>query len=248
VKGFFMPSILITGGTRGIGLALCKAFAQKGWNVATCYHQDEQAAQAAREELSKITANFMVIKADVSLEEPVGFMVQAALDKWGPLDCVVHNAGSTLNARILNVEEYQWDATLGVHLKGAFWIAKACVRPMLKQKSGHLIFISSVVATTGNIGQASYVAAKAGVLGLMRSLAAEYGGKNIRTNVVCPGFHKTRLSANLTPEAGAAIREKHFLNETTDINEVADFMVWLAGSKTISGQVFNLDSRLPGWL
>jgi 3-oxoacyl-[acyl-carrier protein] reductase len=243
-----MPSILITGGTRGIGLALCRAFAQKGWNVATCYHQDEEAAQAAKEELSKISPEFLVIKGDVSFEEPVTQMVQAAMDKWGKLDCVIHNAGSTLNARILNVEEDQWDTTLGVHLKGAFWIAKTCVRPMLKQKSGHLIFISSVVATTGNIGQASYVAAKAGVTGLMRSLAAEYGGKNIRANVVCPGFHKTRLSANLTPEAEEAIRDKHFLNSTTDINEVTDFMVWLAGTNTISGQVFNLDSRLPGWL
>ncbi len=243
-----MSTILITGGTRGIGLDLCKAFAQRDWNVATCYHQDEQAARIAQEELSKITTNLIMVKADVSLEEPVAQMVQAALDKWGKLDCVIHNAGSTINARILNVKEDEWDATLGVHLKGAFWIAKACIRPMLKQKSGHLIFISSVVATTGNIGQASYVAAKAGITGLMRSLAAEYGGKNIQANVVCPGFHKTRLSTNLTPEAEEAIREKHFLNSTTDINEVTDFMVWLAGAKTISGQVFNLDSRLPGWL
>src|ERR1039457_4454129 len=170
-----MPSILITGGTRGIGLALCKAFALKGWNVATCYHQDEASAQAAQEELSEITPNFLIVKGDVSLEEPVAGMVTMAIEKWGGLDCVIHNAGFTLNARILNVEEDQWDATLGVHLKGAFWIAKTCIRSMLKQKSGHLIFISSVVATTGNIGQASYVAAKAGVTGLMLSLAQEYG-------------------------------------------------------------------------
>src|SRR6185295_1205463 len=114
-----MPSILITGGTRGIGLALCKAFAQKGWGVATCYHQDEAAAQAARDELSKITQDFLVVKGDVSLEEPVTGLVQAAIEKWGKLDCVIHNAGFTLNARIVNVEEADWDATLGVHLKGA---------------------------------------------------------------------------------------------------------------------------------
>jgi 3-oxoacyl-[acyl-carrier protein] reductase len=118
----------------------------------------------------------------------------------------------------------------------------------MKQKNGQIIFISSVVATTGNIGQASYTAAKAGVVGLARSLAREYGSKNVRANVVCPGFHKTRLSANLSPEAEQAIREKHLLNTTTDIQDVADFMLWLASSKTISGQLFNLDSRLPGWL
>jgi 3-oxoacyl-[acyl-carrier protein] reductase len=105
-----------------------------------------------------------------------------------------------------------------------------------------------VVATTGNIGQASYVAAKAGLFALARSAAREYGSKNIRVNVVCPGFHQTRLSGNLSPEAEEAIRKKHLLGRTTDLQEVADFMVWLASAQTISGQVFNLDSRLPGWL
>jgi len=243
-----MPSILITGGTRGIGLALCKAFAQKGWGVATCYHQDEAAAQAARDELSKITQDFLVVKGDVSLEEPVTGLVQAAIEKWGKLDCVIHNAGFTLNARIVNVEEADWDATLGVHLKGAFWLAKAALRPMLKQKNGQFIFISSVVATTGNIGQGSYTAAKAGVVGLARSLAKEYGGKNVRANVVCPGFHKTKLSDGLSPEAEEAIRKKHILGSTTELSEVTDFMLWLAGTQTISSQIFNLDSRLPGWL
>jgi 3-oxoacyl-[acyl-carrier protein] reductase len=243
-----VSSILITGGTRGIGLALCKAFARKGWQVASCYHEDEASAQAARDEMSKLTQDFLLLKGDVSLEEPVGEMVKAVIEKFGRLDCVIHNAGFTLNARLLDVEEGQWDATMSVHLKGAFWLAKAGLRPMLKQKDGQFIFISSVVATTGNIGQGSYTAAKAGVTGLMRSLAAEYGGKNIRANVVCPGFHKTRLSENLSPEAEAAIRKRHLLTATTDINEVGDFMVWLAGTKTISGQVFNLDSRLPGYL
>ena len=105
-----------------------------------------------------------------------------------------------------------------------------------------------MVATTGNIGQGAYTAAKAGLIGLARSLAQEYGGKNIRANVVCPGFHKTRIAENLSAEAEEAIRQRHLLGRTTDLKEVADFMVWLAGTQTISGQVFNLDSRLPGWL
>ncbi|HJT22952.1 MAG TPA: SDR family oxidoreductase, partial [bacterium] len=142
----------------------------------------------------------------------------------------------------------EWDATMGVHLSGAFHLSKACLKPMLKQKSGHLVFISSVVATMGNIGQGAYTAAKAGVIGLSRSLAKEYGGRNIRCNVVCPGFHKTRIADNLSPEAEEAIRKRHLLGKTTDLNEVGDFMVWLASTQTISGQVFNLDSRLPGWL
>ncbi len=243
-----MPSVLITGGTRGIGLALVKAFLGKGWKVAACYHLDEIDAQKALEECSAISGDFFLQKIDVSREASVGEMIKAIIGKWGTLDCVIHNAGSTQNARMINVEESQWDETLGVHLKGAFLLAKTCLRPMMKQKSGNFIFISSVVATTGNVGQVSYVAAKSGVIGLARSLAREYGSKNIRANVVCPGFHKTRLSGNLSSEAEQAIREKHLLGSTTDINEVADFMLWLANSRTISGQIFNLDSRLPGWL
>src|SRR5580692_5222853 len=165
-----MPAVLVTGGTRGIGLALCRAFAQKGWAVATCYHQDEESAAQFSQELSDLTPQFSISKCDVSVESEVSRLVQTAWEEWGGLDCVIHNAGATWNARLLNVEEAQWEATLGVHLKGAFLLSKACLRPMLKVKYGHFIFISSVVGTTGNIGQGSYTAAKAGIIGLARSL------------------------------------------------------------------------------
>ncbi len=243
-----MPVILITGGTRGIGLALGKAFAQKGWSVAACYHQDEEAARQASRDFPAITQDFWINRCDVSDRDQVGAMMEGVLEKWGRLDCAIHNAGATWNARLLNVEEAQWDATMNVHLTGAFHISKACLKPMLKQKSGHLVFISSIVATTGNIGQGAYTAAKAGLIGLARSLAKEYGNRNIRTNVVCPGFHKTRIADNLSPEAEEAIRKRHLLGKTSELKEVVDFVVWLAGTQTISGQVFNLDSRLPGWL
>lgn len=243
-----MPSVLITGGTRGIGLALAQAFLQKGWTLTTCYHADEAAAQEATQAFSTLNASFQVIKADVTKEADMQALVQAAMDKGGRLDCVIHNAGATWNARIVNVEEQQWDDTLDIHLKGAFLLSKACLKPMVKQRDGHFIFISSVVATTGNIGQGSYTAAKAGVLGFARSLAQEYGPRNIKANVVFPGFHKTRIADNLSPEAEEAIRKKHILGRTADLKEVADFVVWLSGTQGISGQVFNLDSRLPGWL
>jgi len=243
-----LPSVLITGGTRGIGLALAQAFLQKGWTLTTCYHADEAAAQEATQAFSTLNASFQVIKADVTKEADMQALVQAAMDKGGRLDCVIHNAGATWNARIVNVEEQQWDDTLDIHLKGAFLLSKACLKPMVKQRDGHFIFISSVVATTGNIGQGSYTAAKAGVLGFARSLAQEYGPRNIKANVVFPGFHKTRIADNLSPEAEEAIRKKHILGRTADLKEVADFVVWLSGTQGISGQVFNLDSRLPGWL
>ena len=243
-----MPVVLITGGTRGIGLAIGKAFARNGWNVAACYHQDEESALKASQEISGITKNFHLVQSDVSKPDQVRAMVEDVVGKWGRVDCAIHNAGATWNARILNVEEKDWDATLGVHLTGAFHLSKYCLKPMLKQKGGHLVFISSITATTGNIGQGAYTAAKAGLIGLSRSLAREYGERNIRCNVVCPGFHKTRIADNLSPEAEEAIRKRHLLGKTANLDEVASFMVWLAGTQAISGQVFNLDSRLPGWL
>ncbi len=243
-----MPSVLITGGTRGIGLALGEAFAKKGWALAACYHQDEKSAEGARARFSALTPECLVARADVTQEGQLADLVKQVVEKWGGLDCVVLNAGATWNARLLNIEEPQWDATLAVHLKGAFLTAQAALKPMMKKKSGHLIFISSLVATTGNIGQGCYSAARAGMVGFMRSLAAEYGGRNIRANVVFPGFHKTQLAEGLFPEAEASIRKKHLLGVTADLQETTEFVTWLAGTKNISGQVFNLDSRLPGWL
>ena len=242
-----MPVVLITGGTRGIGLELAQAFARAGWALSTCYHEDEASALTAQTLLSALSDQIWVSRVDVTVPEEVQAWVEASQERFQSIDCVIHNAGFTRNTRLINTEEMDWDATLSVHLRAAFLLSKACLRPMLK-KGGHLIFISSVVATTGNLGQASYTAAKAGVIGLARSLAREYGSKNIKVNVVCPVFHKTRLSAGLSPEAEQAIRDRHLLPVATDLKEVTQFMVWLAQTRSISGQVFNLDSRLPGWL
>lgn len=242
-----MPVLLISGGTRGIGWGIVRAFARAGWAISTCYHEDETSARRARDELAAFTSDFLIHKADVTDASQLTDWIEETRGRFGPLDCVIHNAGSTRNARLVNVEEADWDATLAVHLKASFRIAKTCLRPMLRQ-GGHLVFISSVVATTGNPGQSAYAAAKSALVGLSRSLAREYGSKNIRVNVVCPGFHKTKLSAGLTKEAEAVIRQRHLLPETTALGEVEQFLIWLAGTRTISGQVFNLDSRIPGWL
>src|SRR5580692_622023 len=128
------PSVLITGGTRGIGLALVKKFLQKKFFVSTCYHEDEEDAKKAQDELSVFGPNFSITKNDITQELSLNQFVQDALLKWGRVDCVIHNAGSTQNSRLINVEESQWNETLDVHLKGAFLLSKACVRPMMKQK------------------------------------------------------------------------------------------------------------------
>ncbi len=243
-----MPTVLITGGTRGIGLALAKAFARKGWAVETCYHQDEPSAVQAREVLRDIRPETEITRCDVTQAQEVQNWVEGVLSRRNSIECAIHNAGITINARLLNLEESQWDETLDVHLKGAFLLSQALLKPMMKAGGGQLIFISSIVASTGNIGQGAYTSAKAGLVGLARNLAREYGSRNIRVNVVNPGFHKTRLAEGLSPEAEQAILSRHLLGRGTDLDEVGAFVLWLAESQNVSGQVFNLDSRLPGWL
>lgn len=243
-----MPTVLITGGTRGIGLALGKAFAQKGWSVEACYHQDEASALEAGQTLQALNPSCRITRCDVGKVSEVQSWVEQALERHPALECAIHNAGTTHNARLVNTEEAQWDDTLQVHLKGAFNLSQTLLKPMMRQKNGHLIFISSIVASTGNIGQGAYTAAKAGLAGLARSLAQEYGSRNIRVNVVNPGFHKTKLAQGLSPEAEEAILSRHLLGRHADMDEVCRFFLWLSGTQSISGQVFNLDSRLPGWL
>ncbi len=243
-----MPVVLISGGTRGIGLGLCEAFLENGWKVATCFHQDEASAGEAKARFARFPGAFDLSRCDVTREGEVRDWMKRLMERFGRLDCAIHNAGSNLNARLLNMPEEDWDSIQAVHLKGALFLSKACLRPMVKQEDGHLIFVTSVVGTTGAIGQAPYASAKAALIGMGRSLAREYGPRNIRVNMVIPGFHKTRLSASLSPQAEEEIRKKHLLPVTTDLRETAGFMVWLAGTRTISGQVFTLDSRIPGWV
>jgi len=239
--------VLLTGGTRGIGRALARAFLATGRAVAATWHADEIAAQGTREEFEPYGLSFSLTRCDAADPAAVRNWVSAVLQAQGPPDCAIHNAGSTLNARLAQTEEADWDAAMALHLGGAKNLVQACLRPMMKA-GGQFIFLSSVVATTGNIGQPAYSAAKAAVVGFSRSVAREYGARRVRANVVLPGFHLTRLSEGLAPNALEAIRSRHLLAESTSLEEVAGFFLWLATTQTISGQIFNLDSRLPGYL
>jgi 3-oxoacyl-[acyl-carrier protein] reductase len=238
----------ISGGTRGIGRAVTSAFLSAGWLVASCWHSDEGSARETAALFASHGDRFALGRCDVTDADEVRAWAREAVERWGPPDCVIHNAGSTVNAPLLNVREEDWDAAHAVHLDGARQMVLAALPSFVGNGGGQFIFLSSVVATTGNPGQAAYASAKAAVVGFMRSLAKELGPQRIRCNVVLPGFHATRLAGNLSPEARAAILSRHLLPETTDLEETASFFLWLAGTRTVSGQVFNLDSRVPGWL
>jgi 3-oxoacyl-[acyl-carrier protein] reductase len=243
------PKVLwLSGGTRGIGRAVVGAFLSNGWSVASMWHSDEKAALETVGGFGEYGDRFFLKRCDVADGEQVRIWGCEARERMGTPDCVIHNAGETLNAPLLNVREEDWDATRAVHLEGARHLVLGALPLFLKNGGGQFIFISSVVATTGNPGQAAYASFKAALVGFMRSLAWEYGKRLVRCNAVMPGFHATRLSSNLTNEALSAIKSRHLLPETTDLDETTSFLLWLAGTRTISGQVFNLDSRIPGWL
>lgn len=241
-------SLILTGATRGIGLAITRGFLASGWRVAGCYHQDEVAAQAARDEFATYGNRFFLARCDVSKEQGLGVFVGEAILRHGPPAVALHNAGFTCDDLIVKATEDDWDSVLSVHLGGARNLSKLCLPLMMSSGGGHLVFVSSLVATTGAVGQAAYVSAKAAEVGLARSLAREYGHRHIRCNVVLPGFHDTRLSEDMSPEARQALFSRHLLPTPPSLEETASFFLWLASTQGVSGQVFNLDSRLPGWL
>jgi 3-oxoacyl-[acyl-carrier protein] reductase len=174
-------------------------------------------------------------------------VVAEVLARWGRLDALVNNAGVTADALFLQLREAEWDRVLSVNLKGAMACARAAVWPMLRQRGGHIINIGSFAARGGRPGQAAYAAAKAGLIGLTQSLAAEAGSRNVRVNIVFPGVLATPMTADLSADALAALLGRSVLRRANTVEEVARFVVHLAGMENVSGQVFQLDSRPARW-
>jgi 3-oxoacyl-[acyl-carrier protein] reductase len=173
--------------------------------------------------------------------------VDCLLQRWGRLDVLVNNAGIAADASVPQMPEADWDRVLEVNLKGAFLCCRAALRPMLKQRDGHILNISSFAARAGTRGQANYAAAKAGLIGLAESLAREVGARNVRVNTVLPGVLPTPMTSGLKPEILDQFTRANTLQRLNTIDEVARFVVFLAGTANISGQIFQLDSRIARW-
>lgn len=213
------PRVLITGGNGGLAVACREEFENLGWSVLA----------PGRDEL------------DVSDSASVDAYVQGA----GEIDLLVCAAGSIDDGLLLKLGEFEWDKILGAHLSGAFRCARAVSRGMLKRRSGHVVFIGSYSGFHPPVGQAHYAAAKAGLLGLMQSLAKEWGGRGLRSNLVVPGFMETKMTAELSEGVRQSAMEKHALAEFNDPEKVAKFIAFLHREMlATSGQVFNLDSRI----
>ncbi len=230
--------ILITGAAGGLGQALVEAFAAADWQVVAGWHQTPLSGQLA---------NVFSTPLDVTAAESVSAAFTETLVRFGRLDALINNAGIARDALVAQMSDDDWHRVLDVNLKGAFLCAQAALRPMLKQRDGHILNISSFGGRVGRAGQANYAASKAGLIGLTQALAKEAGSRNVRVNAVLPGFLRTRLVGDLTEEQLAAHAASNALGRLNEFAEVARFVTFLAGMRNVSGQVFQLDSRIGPW-
>jgi 3-oxoacyl-[acyl-carrier protein] reductase len=236
---------LVTGGARGIGLAIALRLAENGAKVAIV-DLAETGADAARE-IERTTGRATTfVQADISKEDQARAAVSAVESALGPVDILVNNAGITRDGLALVMSEADWDAVLAVNLKGAFLMSKAVLRGMIKRRRGSIVSISSVVGRRGNAGQVNYSAAKAGLLGLTKSLAREVASRNVRVNAVAPGYIETDMTAALEETARNALIKQIPLGRIGTPETVASAVAFLAGDSAsyITGAVLPVDGGL----
>ncbi len=233
---------LVTGSTRGIGLAIARALHQAGAAVAI-HGRDAERARAVAADLGERAAGVAADVADAAQVEAAIAQAEAAL---GPIGILVNNAGLTRDNLLIRQSDEEWDAVLDANLKGAFHTMRALARGMMKRRGGRIINITSVVGLTGNKGQANYAASKAGLIGLTKAVAKEYASRNILVNCVAPGYIETDMTAALPAEAGAALLVAIPLGRLGQAEEVAGAVVFLASdlARYITGQVLVVDGGM----
>lgn len=240
------PAAVITGGTRGIGLAVAKRLAADGYDLLLTYRGDAAAADAARTELASTGRRVEVLAADVSTADGAGMAIEGAMQRLGRIDVLVNNAGITRDMLLMRMDDADWDEVLNTNLKGAYLTSKAAIRPMLRQRSGRIVNVSSVIGQVGNAGQANYAAAKAGLIGFTKSLAKEVGSRGITVNAVAPGFIATRMTDGLPEETKKSILERTPLGRYGSPEDVAGAVAFLVGPDAgfITGHVLTVDGGL----
>ena len=237
---------LITGASRGIGQSIAVEFAKAGAKVVLSATSIENLKETAALIEAEKKETPILTQANVSIGDEVAEVVKKALDTHGKLDILVNNAGMTRDNLLAIMPEKDWDDVLSTNLKSVFLFSKAVARPMIKQKAGVIINITSVVGITGNAGQANYAASKAGVIGLTKSAAKELAKRNIRVNAIAPGFIKTRMTGKLSEEQQKGIVEHVPLGRMGEPKDIADVAVFLASdaSRYMTGQTLVVDGGL----
>jgi len=237
---------LVTGGSRGLGRAVCLELAKGGANVIFCYAGNDAAAQKTVQAAEAAGAKTLALRCDVTDAAQVQALVNTAVERFGRVDILVNNAGITRDNLLMRMSEADFDAVIAANLKGAFLCMKAVSRPMLKQRYGRIVNLSSVVGLRGNAGQVNYAASKAGVIGMTKSLAKELASRRITVNAVAPGFMETDMTAALPDAARAAALGSIPMARLGAPEDVARAVAFLASDSAayITGQVLAVDGGM----
>ncbi|MBI1804207.1 MAG: 3-oxoacyl-[acyl-carrier-protein] reductase [Ignavibacteriae bacterium] len=237
---------LVTGGSRGIGRAIAVALADAGAHVMIVYRRAAEEAECVADEIKKKGRSSVAFQGDVAVYIEAKDIVDKVVVQYNRLDILVNNAGITKDGLLMRMTEEDWDGVINTNLKSVFNVTKAAIRPMMTQRSGKIINITSVSGIIGNAGQANYAASKAGMIGFTKSLAKELGSRNIQVNAVAPGFVETDMTAKLTDEQRQKLAEIIPLRRTAKPEEIAGVVRFLASSDAdyITGQVICVDGGM----
>lgn len=245
---FSGKTVLVTGAGRGIGRELALAFASRGASVMINYPNpaEKEDALSCAQEISSKNAKALLFEADVRSSADVDKMVQMMILEWGKVDILVNNAGVTKDNLLLKMTEEEWKLVLDINLNGAFNCTKRVVKEMMAKRFGRIISLSSVMGIVGNAGQANYAASKAGIIALMKSVAKEFGSRNITANTIAPGFIETLMTASLTDEVKKTFLNKVLIKRYGTATDIANTALFLASdlASYMTGQVLVVDGGL----
>lgn len=236
---------LITGSARGIGEGIATLFAKEGANIVLS-DVNEELLKDTETKISSLGVKVLSCKADVTNQGQVEEMVKKIVDKFGKIDILVNNAGITKDNLLLRMSEAEWDAVLSVNLKGAFLCTKAVSKIMLKQRSGKIVNMASIIGIYGNAGQVNYAASKGGLIAFTKSIAKELASRNINANAIAPGFIKTEMTDKLTEDSKKVMLERIPLNRFGEIKDVACAALFLASDESnyITGCTIQVDGGI----